>query len=194
MDQNEFNLNWDTFNDHLREMFKEMLNGKEYANVILVGEDKIQFKAHKIVLSACSQVFRSMISVDSLGNLTPLIYLRGIKSNEIKSILEFIYLGQATVNQDRVNEFLNVAKGLEIKNFNKDVNNTDAIENTEQNMTSENEGDEPIAEIEFNLPNSKNYMEEEEEKDNNQDSKKYQCDQCDKHYMGYAGNFKLMRH
>merc|ERR1719342_202001 len=44
-----------------------------------------------------------------------------MKSQEIESILQFIYLGQATFYQDRMNEFLNVAKSLEIKELSKNL-------------------------------------------------------------------------
>merc|ERR1712189_130856 len=39
----------------------------------------------------------------------------------MKSILQFMDLGQATFYQDRMNEFLEVAKTLEIKEIGKDV-------------------------------------------------------------------------
>ena len=84
----------------------------ELTDVTLVSDDKKQFKAHKIVLSASSPVFKSIIS-DNLSS--PIIYLRGIQSYEIESILQFIYLGQATFYQERMNEFLNVAKSFQIK-------------------------------------------------------------------------------
>ena len=85
----------------------------ELTDVTLVSDDKKQFKAHKIVLSASSPVFKSIISDNNLSS--PIIYLRGIQSHEIESILQFIYLGQATFYQERMNEFLNVAKSFEIK-------------------------------------------------------------------------------
>ena len=53
----------------------------------------------------------------------PVIYLRGVLAQEMKSILQFMYLGQATFYQDRMTEFINVAKSLEIKAISKDVDN-----------------------------------------------------------------------
>ena len=73
-----------------------------------MSEDKTKFKAHKFVLNACSPVFQSIIS--DLPQKDPIIYLHGIHSQEIKSILQFMYLGQATFFHDRMNDFLNVAK------------------------------------------------------------------------------------
>ena len=50
-----------------------------------------------------------------------LVGLRGVLAPEMKSILQFMYLGQAAFYQERMNEFLNVAKSLEFKELSKDV-------------------------------------------------------------------------
>jgi len=42
-------------------------------------------------------------------------YIRGIQSHQIEKILQFIYLGKATIYQDQMIEFLDVAKSLEIE-------------------------------------------------------------------------------
>ena len=119
MNQEKFNLTWHTYTDHLREMLHDMMSSNELTDVTLVSEDKKKFKAHKVVLSACSSVFKSIISDTFLSS--PIIYLRGIQSFEIESILQFIYLGEATFYQERMNEFINVAKSLEIKEISKDI-------------------------------------------------------------------------
>ena len=106
MNQEKFDLTWHTYTDHLREMLHDMMTSNELTDVTLVSEDKKKFKAHKIVLSASSSVFKSIINENYSTN--PVIYLRGILSNEIESILQFIYLGKATFYQDRMNEFLQV--------------------------------------------------------------------------------------
>ena len=105
MSTEKFDLTWHTYTDHLREMLHDMMTCNELTDVTLVSEDKKHFKAHKVVLSASSTVFRNIISDNYNSN--PVIYLRGIQSYEIESILQFIYLGQATFYQERMNEFLN---------------------------------------------------------------------------------------
>ena len=119
MDQEKYNLNWHSYYDHLREMLLEMKLSEEFTDVTLICEDKKQLKAHKIVLSACSTVFKSIIS--NLPQSNSVIYLRGVLHQEMESILEYMYLGVATLHQDRMNEFLNVAKSLEIKEISKYV-------------------------------------------------------------------------
>ena len=130
MNQEKYNINWHTYSDHLREMLHEMMKSNELTDVTLVCDDKKQFKAHKIVLSACSSVFKSIIN--DLPQNSSVIYLRGIQHQEMESILEFMYLGVATFYQERMNEFLNVAKNLEIKEISKDVELDDGNEPTEE--------------------------------------------------------------
>ena len=113
----KYNLNWDAYSDHLREKLNEMLKTNELTDVTLVCDDKKQFKAHRIILSACSEVFKSIIHPLPLNS--SVIYLKGIQHQEMQSILEFLYLGEATLDEERMTEFLNVAKNLEIKEIGK---------------------------------------------------------------------------
>ena len=120
MSLEQFNLNWHTYSEHLREMMENLMNSHKSADVTLVCNDKTKFKAHKFVLSACSPVFQSII--DDLPNKEDsFIYLRGVESQEMKSILQFMYLGQATFYHDRMDEFFKVTKNLEIKELSKTV-------------------------------------------------------------------------
>merc|ERR1712189_165497 len=122
-------LTWHTYTDHLREMLHDMMTSNELTDVTLVSEDKKHFKAHKVVLSASSKVFKSIISDNYSTN--PVIYLRGILSYEIESILQFIYLGKATFYRERMNEFLQVGKSLEIKEISRDIEGFDNKQNHE---------------------------------------------------------------
>ena len=121
----QFNLNWHTYNDHLKEMMQHLMQSNESTDVTLVCEDRTKFKAHKFVLNACSPTFQSIIN--DLPQKDPVIYLRDVFAPEMKSILQFMYLGHATLYQERINQFLNVAKSLEIKGVNVDDDTNDKI-------------------------------------------------------------------
>ena len=99
------NIDWHTYSDHLKLMMQNLMESSESADVTLVCDDKARFKAHKFILNACSPVFKYMNSELPQKN-DSVIYLRGVLSKELESILQFIYLGQATFYQDRMNEFL----------------------------------------------------------------------------------------
>merc|ERR1712173_401715 len=99
---------------------QNLMQSNYSTDVTIVCEDKTKFKAHKLVLKACSSVFQTIIE-DLPHSEGSVVYLRGVNEPEMKSILQFMYLGQATFYQDRMNEFINVAKSLEIKEISKNV-------------------------------------------------------------------------
>ena len=103
MHQEKYSLTWHTYSDHLKSMMKELMMNEEFSDVTLVSEDNNHIKAHRNILSACSPVFREIFRKENGSN--PIIYLRGIYSSEIESIIQFIYLGKATFMEARMVEF-----------------------------------------------------------------------------------------
>ena len=186
MNQEKYNLSWHTYTDHLREMLHHMMTSNELTDVILVSEDRKIFKAHKVVLSAFSPVFKSIINDGALSN--PTVFLRGIHSNEIQSILQFMYLGEATFYQERMNEFLNVATSLEIKEISKGMDN-EQKENQNINQTSDIHKSEEADDSE-NTVNGQSQIRSNTNSINKYDTVSV-CDQCNKQYSDYSG---LLRH
>ena len=90
---------------------KELMMNEDFSDVTLVTEDKKQIKANLNILSACSPVFKDILKKEN----NQIMYLRGIQFPEMESIMQFIYLGEATFFEERMDEFLAVAKSLEIK-------------------------------------------------------------------------------
>ena len=106
----ECKVNLNRLSENLHLMLKDLYQERIFAD--LVSEDQTLFQAHKIVLSACSPVFKKII--ENNPTQYPLIYLRGIQSHEVDSILQLMYLGEATVYQVKIEEFIKVAKDLEV--------------------------------------------------------------------------------
>merc|ERR1712150_111833 len=127
----KYTLNWHTFSDHVQLMFKDLYEEEKHSDVTLVCDDQTQFKAHKIVLRACSPVFKKII--DNNPSQHPLIFLRGIQSYEMESILQFMYLGEGKFYYERMGEFIKVAKDLEVKEISKGVE----IPNVEEVVTND---------------------------------------------------------
>ena len=113
MDPNKCILKWESFSDHLKQMLQSLIDDKHGQDVTLVCDDKVKLKAHKFVLKSCSPVFGEILNCEE--NSVSSIYLRGINHQEMKSILNFMYLGETTVNIDKIEDFMNVSKSLEIK-------------------------------------------------------------------------------
>ena len=120
MIKKKYEFTWHSHTNHLRKMMENMLQSSEWSDVTLICEDKNQMKAHKNILSSASDFFRDMFQLDQ--NPTTIIYLKGIKSTEMESILQYMYLGEAIVYEETINSLLSVAKSLDIR---------DLCENTE---------------------------------------------------------------
>ena len=131
----KFNLTWHTFQTHTNELLSELYTSTIFSDVTLVCDDHLQLKAHKFVLNACSSMFRNILE----NNIpSPVIYLRGVAKEEMGSILQFMYLGEATLHQERMNEFMKVARDLDIKEIGKSVVTSDTISDVQEANSDEN--------------------------------------------------------
>ena len=128
-----FNVSWETHSEHVRGILREMRTSNDFTDVTIICSDQIEVNAHRNILSAFSPTFRRIFLLDKCMN-NPVIYLRGIRSEDIEPILQFIYLGETTIQQNRVQEFLTVAKELEIKDL---VNIVDASGTVSKKVNNE---------------------------------------------------------
>ena len=114
MHPEKYSITWYSYSDHLKSMIKGMMMNEDLSDVTLVTEDNKQIKAHINILSTCSPVLKDLIKKKQT-NSNPIINLRDIQYSEMESIMQFIYLGEATFYGERMDEFLAVAKSLEIE-------------------------------------------------------------------------------
>jgi len=130
-----YNLAWNEFEKYTNLAFRSLLSDTEFTDVTLACDDEKQVTAHKVVLSACSPFFRKILVRNP--HQKPLLYLRGLKHEDLEAILKFMYNGQTEVSQDNLENFLKVAKDLEVKGLNESSTasrSTDLpIENIKQN-------------------------------------------------------------
>ena len=109
----QFCLKWNNYQLSLTSAFKHILEEEEFVDVTLSAGGQ-NLKAHKVVLSACSSYFRDLLRGISLWQ-HPVLVLRDVQFLELQSILEFVYLGEVNVEQDRLESFLKTAELLRIK-------------------------------------------------------------------------------
>ena len=122
MANEKFTMTWNSYNSHLQDVLINLFDSGESSDVTLVCDDQLKFKAHSFVLKACSPVFKNILQ--ETNELKSIVYLRGVNHLELRPILEFIYSGQASFYQERMKEFLQVGKDLQIKEI-KDVPDED---------------------------------------------------------------------
>lgn len=171
-----YSLAWQSFSEHFQVLFRELYEDQQYSDVTLVTGDQTQFKAHKIVLSAASSVLKTIIDGNPTEN--PLIYLRGIGSQELESILHFIYLGEATFSYEKIEEFIRVAQDLEVKEIANGMETSDGLDQEKQATDERSD--------------SRKLISDSSEKEPPDEGKKnYPCNQCEYKASTERG---LMRH
>lgn len=113
-------LKWNDFTSNLSTAFQELRADNDFFDITLLTEDR-EIRCHKLVLGACSPHLRQIIKrLSSVQN--PAIYLRGVRHEDIKNILEFMYLGEVNVSHEDLDSFLAVAQDLCIKGLTQDNN------------------------------------------------------------------------
>ena len=112
MESEKFCLRWNDFERNISDAFKELREDKDFFDVTLACDDE-QLQAHKVVLSACSPFFRSILKRNPHQH--PLLYLKGVKYSDLQAVLSFMYQGEVNVAQEELNSFLAVAEELKVK-------------------------------------------------------------------------------
>merc|ERR1712117_748076 len=110
--EDKFCLRWKEFENNISTAFRELRDDKDFFDVTLACEDN-QIQAHKVILSACSPFFKSVLKKNLHGH--PLLYLKGVSYEDLTSVLNFMYHGEVNVSQDQLNSFLAVAEDLKVK-------------------------------------------------------------------------------
>ena len=136
-----FCLRWNDFADSVSGSFKELRSESDFFDVTLACTDSGSktLPAHKVILSACSNFFKSTFRQQTNANKhpNPYIYLRGVTYSDLTSILDFIYNGEVNVAQEDLNSFLAVAEELQIKGLtNRDNSTSNNTESSSPGNTS----------------------------------------------------------
>ena len=112
MGSDKFCLRWNDFESNLSNAFKELRDHKDFFDVTLAFDDE-QVQAHKVILSACSPFFYTILRRNPHQH--PLLYMKGVKFSDLQAVLTFMYHGEVNVAQEELNSFLAVAEDLQVK-------------------------------------------------------------------------------
>ena len=88
-------LQWNDFKDNVSSAFGQLREDKELTDVTLACEDGHQIEAHKVILAAPSPFFMQLLRKNKHSH--PLVFMRGVKSEDLAAIVDFLYLGEAKI-------------------------------------------------------------------------------------------------
>ena len=109
-------LRWNDFQENVITAFSDLRKDCDFTDVTLASEDGNQIEAHKVILSASSPFFQKMLKRNKHAH--PLIYMRGMKSEDLLAIVDFLYYGKADIYQENLDTFLNIAEEFQLKGLN----------------------------------------------------------------------------
>ena len=106
-------LQWNDFKTNANQAFGNLREDLDFADVTLACEDGHQVEAHKVILAASSPFFKNLLVKNK--HTHPLVYMRGVKSEDLAAIVDFLYCGEANVLQENLDSFLALAEELRLK-------------------------------------------------------------------------------
>ena len=106
-------LQWNDFKENVSSAFGDLRQDQEFTDVTLACEDGQQVEAHKVVLVASSPFFLNILKRNKHPH--PLIFMRGVMSENLLAMVDFFYHGEANIYQENLDSFLVLARELQLK-------------------------------------------------------------------------------
>lgn len=105
-------LRWNNFHVSFASTFEALWDEESFCDVTLFCEGQ-QVSAHKVVLSACSTVFKALLKKSNCPH--PMIILHKLSFSTLEAILQFIYRGEVNIEHDELDDLLEAAALLQIR-------------------------------------------------------------------------------
>ncbi|CAK1549661.1 unnamed protein product [Leptosia nina] len=122
MSNQEISLKWNGYQNNILCNVKELFKDEGLSDVTLVSEGQ-SFKAHKVILSANSSVFRTIFQQNP--HRDPIIVLHDINTNSLRTLLTFMYNGEVNVTEEFLPVLLKTAETLRICGLSSDSSRED---------------------------------------------------------------------
>ena len=111
-DDQQFCLRWNNHQSTLISVFDTLLENEKLVDCTLAAEGRIM-KAHKVVLSACSPYFATLLQEQY--DKHPIFILKDVKFQELRAMMDYMYRGEVNISQDQLAALLKAAESLQIK-------------------------------------------------------------------------------
>ena len=109
----KFCLKWNDYEQNIINSYHDFRKDFDFTDVTLVCEEDQQIEAHRIILTACSPFFSTLLKKNKHPH--PMIYMRGVRTKDLMATVDFIYKGEANIYQEDLDGFLALAEELQLK-------------------------------------------------------------------------------
>ena len=106
-------LQWNDYKENTKSALGNLRQDKYFIDVTLACEDGQQVEAHKVILAASSPFFQKLLGRNKHSH--PLVFMRGMKIDDLIAIVDFLYCGEANIAQENLDSFLAFAEDLQLR-------------------------------------------------------------------------------
>ncbi|XP_054263791.1 protein abrupt-like isoform X3 [Macrosteles quadrilineatus] len=112
MAADHFCLRWNNYQSNMVSEL-DILRSEEHLVDVTLSCDGQKFRAHKVILSACSAYFRNVFKENPCEH--PVVILKDVSCEDVEALLSFVYQGVVYVSEKKLSSFLQTAELLQIK-------------------------------------------------------------------------------
>ncbi|XP_022124032.1 zinc finger protein chinmo isoform X1 [Pieris rapae] len=135
--QQQYCLKWNSFGSNLATSFANLWNSESLADVTLYCEGR-QFKAHKVILAACSKHFQELFDSAPPSHAGACyVILEATSADNMQALLEFMYKGEVHVSQNALSSFLKSGANLQVKGLSMEMSQDAWMKHQTQQVSSD---------------------------------------------------------
>ena len=109
-------LRWENFSQTVSSVFGNLRVENDLTDVTLACMNGQQLPAHKVILAASSPTMRNLFRMNSHPH--PVIFLPAVEASIVSAVLDYLYFGEANVENAELESFLALADQLGLDGLN----------------------------------------------------------------------------
>ena len=109
-------LRWENFSQTVSSAFGSLRVESDLTDVTLACMNGQQLPAHKVILAASSPTMRNLFRMNSHPH--PVIFLPAVEASVVSAVLDYLYFGEANVENAELESFLALADQLGLDGLN----------------------------------------------------------------------------
>ena len=119
-------VEWNDFHSNVSQSFKVLRHEEYLHDVTLVTDDKTQITAHKLILSACSDYFKSLFQTNA-KHTHLLVCLNGVDGKVLGYVLDYMYYGQVQILKESLDGFMKVAQRFKLEGLKEEKESAQSV-------------------------------------------------------------------
>ncbi|KAM7358892.1 uncharacterized protein ACRADG_003683 isoform 2-T2 [Cochliomyia hominivorax] len=166
MTAENYHLKWDSHLSYLNSSVATLYKNEKYADVVLYSSNTtgsvtnamptVGISAHKFILSSCSQFFSSIFETSPITNngIFYIVLPPDLSHRAIQILVQYMYVGEATVSNDILSEVLRGGEILKIRGLcrtSSNASNTTNVQQPQSNRNMENQTTANASSSSYNL-------------------------------------------